>query len=122
MSSEYFDSENPNSSVVRTPSKSSSFSSSESSSIHLSADSPNPLIDRLWESAQALKTLAGNLIYTRMASSSHLAKGSSSEDDHGVETHIAHDQDHGIYTLGPICTERPLFSHITESFIIPGGF
>ena len=57
-----------------------------------------------------------------MALLSHLAKGSSSEDDPGAETLIAHDQDHGIYTLGPICTERPLFPHIIESFIIPDGF
>ena len=57
-----------------------------------------------------------------MASSSHPAKDSTSEDDLRAETLIAHDQDHGIYILGPICIERPLFSHITESFIIPNGF
>ena len=113
MSSKYSDFENPSSSVVRTPSKSSSSSSSESSSIHLSADSLNPSADRLQEFAQALKTLTSKPTSTQMASPSRLARDSSSEDEPGTDTLIAHDVNHGSYILGSLCTEHPLFSHIT---------
>ena len=122
MSSEYSDSEDPSSSAIHTPSKSSSSSSSKSSSIHLSADSQTPSADRAQESAQALKTLASKPTSTQMASSSHPARDSSSEDEPGADTLIVHDVDHGSYILGPLCTKPPLFSHITESFILPDGF
>ena len=57
-----------------------------------------------------------------MASSSLLAEDSSLEERLGDEILIPHDPAHYTYTLGPICTERPLYSHITESFILPDGF
>ena len=57
-----------------------------------------------------------------MASSSHPVRDSSSEDELGANTLIAHDVDHVSYILGPLCTEPLLFSHITESFILLDGF
>ena len=57
-----------------------------------------------------------------MASSSRPVRDSSSEDEPDTNTLIAHDANHGSCILGPLCTEPPLFSHITKSFILSNGF
>ena len=122
MSSKYSDFENPSSSAFRTPLECSSSSSSESSSIHLSADSSHQSANSVQESTLALKALAGKPTMTHMASSSRPAGDSSSEDEPRVEIMIPHDEVHGTYILGPLCTEPPLFPHITESFVLPDRF
>ena len=56
-----------------------------------------------------------------MASSCRPVRDSSSEDELGANTLITHDADHDSYILGPLCMEPPLFSRITESFILLNG-
>ena len=57
-----------------------------------------------------------------MASSSHLVKDSSLEEEPGAKTLNPHNQAHCTYTMGSVCLEHLLFSYITESFIRPSGF
>ena len=57
-----------------------------------------------------------------MASLSHPAKDSSSEDEPRAETMIPYRLAPSTYILGPLCTEPPLYSHVTESFILPDEF
>ena len=121
MSSDPSDSENPSSLAVGTLSESSSSSSFENPSSSLSLDSPRSK-GNVQESVQALKALASKPKSFQMASSSRLAESSSSDEGPGDEVLIPHRKASNTYILGPVCTERPLYTHITESFILPDGF
>ena len=121
MSSEHSDSENPSSSPIRVPSESSSSSSSESSSSSSSSNSSQS-INKVQDSIQALKTLASKPKSSQMVSSSRPIEDLSSEEGPGDELLIPHDRAHCTYILGPVYTKRPLYIHITKSFILPDGF
>ena len=71
MSLEHLNSQKPSSFVSRDSLESSSSLSSKSSSINFSADFLQRLVDRIQQSAQALKALASKFKSTQMASSSH---------------------------------------------------
>ena len=121
MSSDPSDSENPSSSAVRARPESSSSSSFENPSSSLSLDSPRSK-SNVQESVQALKALASQPESFQMASSSRPMESSSSEEGPGGEVLIPFRKAPNTYILGPVCTERPLYPHITESFILPDGF
>ena len=98
MSSKHYDSENPNSLATHVPLEDSSSSSFGSSSISLSADSPQQSADRIKQSTKALKTFVGKPTLIHMASSSRPAKDSSSEDEPGAKSMVPYDQAHYKYT------------------------
>ena len=84
-------------------------------------DSPQST-NKIQESIQALKALASKPKSSQIASSSCPVQYSSSEEGLRDEILIPHDRAPITYILGPICIECPLYTHITESFILPDGF